>query len=759
MLRMSKAPEFHPVVVPSSLTVEDTVAETPSVDWSACPARKQKHAVKSKNMSQIPADQTETLQEAVAHLRQRVAALETRLDRIDERDGEDSEHVAKFNSTSDVPRRTGDRELSTKLLDQSDMMKVSESVWDSCLFVGLPCVGVGVSSSTTLRNFLKKFLQLGFTAFVFIYLLEDPVSPDTLDDLLRFRLGVGHSAQSGNQVTHTSMIAELCGNFGALHTTAKQTTLYEDLQSFGDACLFLCVLAQISWFVLTMAEMTDTGKFVLALESAPRDQTTNIVVTGGCGTWDDKLQNVTVVTRLVSLSPRRRFALFLFVVVPRLLIATTLGITGGWYLALATNQGELILNVVALNFVISLDEGLCRCLVPRRVCTALSNMEPLRVKSSKVPPSSSLVKFVFLGVAVVSIYLVLLNPFFGRLFLAQRILCSGDTDFIYAVNPATGVVYVARAEDVASVDGWSATERAVFQVAQPDVTDVDRWVEGWVLHADLAESGASTVLATVHPNRTADLQDISFELSSFEQVAVMSTNTVSEGSQHLSCFDLDAGASTAASLLEVRSLLGNNSVEGCGDDLALALQSCSDPEMSRFRAFCPVTCGCADRLDASLSIDDATGWPATIFGSVAFGCPGACIANRQAFSGILFRRNSSSIAIGSQCADVPVEHLTNPSVDFDHLPSVDEAGAVSYDFNSMYIPRRLHGYANGLLALSLLDQTFTEYVWHQAQRFEVLGHTEPGSSASLWQHVVSCGIVDTIVGGTWACPGRRTPAI
>ena len=71
------------MVVPSSLTVEDTVPETPSVDWSACPARKPKHAVKFKKMSQIPADQTETLQEAVAHLRQRVAALETRLDSID----------------------------------------------------------------------------------------------------------------------------------------------------------------------------------------------------------------------------------------------------------------------------------------------------------------------------------------------------------------------------------------------------------------------------------------------------------------------------------------------------------------------------------------------------------------------------------------------------------------------------------------------------------------------------------------------------
>jgi len=136
-----------------------------------------------------------------------------------------------------------------------------------------------------------------------------------------------------------------------------------------------------------MAEVTDTWKFMLALGSAPRGETTNIIVTGAAGNLDDKLINVTVVTRLVTLSERRRFALVLFVVLPRLFVAVALGMTGSRYLTFSTNQAELILNVVALNFVVLLDEELYTCLVPSRVRTALSNMEPLRITSCMIPSS------------------------------------------------------------------------------------------------------------------------------------------------------------------------------------------------------------------------------------------------------------------------------------------------------------------------------------------------------------------------------------
>merc|ERR1712136_255928 len=124
------------------------------------------------------------------------------------------------------------------------------------------------------------------------------------------------------------------------------------------------------------------------------------------------------------------------------------------------------------------------------------------------------------------------------------------------------------------------------------------------------------------------------------------SQSVTEGSQGLACVDLDAGASNQSCLWEVRAILGNSDITGCDDDLALSHRSCARPEMSRFRALCPVTCGCRDVWNA------------------------------------------------------------------------DTGGPIEYDFNSIYIPRWLHGYMEGLLALLLRDSSFSERVWRQAQVFE-----------------------------------------
>lgn len=89
---------------------------------------------------------------------------------------------------------------------------------------------------------------------------------------------------------------------------------------------------------------------------------------------------------------------------------------------------------------------------------------------------------------------------------------------------------------------------------------------------------------------------------------------------------------------------------------------------------------------------------------------------------------------------------------------MDHAGFVSYDFNTVYIPRWLHGYINGLIALSSLDSSFSESVRRVATTFEQLGHIQLGTSGRLWQHVVSRGIADTIVSGSWEImPGSPHP--
>lgn len=701
----------------------------------------------------------ETFEEAIVHLRQRLASLERRLSQVEGRTATSDTDSRASKSICSVPsQRDPEREVTQKLLDQGDMVAISESVWDAFLFIGHVCVGMDVSTMLVCVYVLNLCLQLGFTAVVYTTLLEDPLGPDTMDDLMRYRLGVAHSAQYANSVTHRSMISQICEENNALHTSALQSTLYQDLGSFGGGGVYLCLLAQTAWFVLTMVEMNDAWNFMLALWSVPRGASTKILLVDGVedGCLDDKLEKITVVTRLVSLSSKRCLVMCVFVLAPRLLIAIVLGITGSWYLSLETSQADLILNVVALTFVVSLDEELYKSFVPRRAHIALTNMEPLHVRSFHIPPFIPvLLKTLCVGTAVLGVHLTMIVPFFEKLALAQDILCSGNTDFVYAVNPASGVVHVAKAMDETEVGVWFTTEKAIFQMARPEVTDNN----GWKLDADLVAIGASPVtLARNQLDRTIALEDTPFDVFAFDEILSMTSHSVAEGAEGLHCEDLDAGASSVSSLWEVQAILGNSNITSCDDDLELSLQSCAQPEMSRFRAFCPVTCGCRDVWNTRVDIGDFTGWPATVFGSSEYGCPAACISFRAAVSSFLLEQNDPDMAIGSRCMDVPVGYLTNPDVRWRTFRSVNEDGPIPYDSNSIYIPRWLHGYITGLHALLMYDSSFSESVWKQAHDFELWGLIEPGTADALWEHIISGGIVDTIVSGTWELmPGSPHP--
>jgi len=73
---------------------------------------------------------------------------------------------------------------------------------------------------------------------------------------------------------------------------------------------------------------------------------------------------------------------------------------------------------------------------------------------------------------------------------------------------------------------------------------------------------------------------------------------------------------------------------------------------------------------------DYTGWPATIFGSEAYGCPSSCVALRTAYDG--FRSDHAGTTFPDMttlgCEDATPLALTNPSIDFNTFPAVNEDG-------------------------------------------------------------------------------------
>jgi len=158
---------------------------------------------------------------------------------------------------------------------------------------------------------------------------------------------------------------------------------------------------------------------------------------------------------------------------------------------------------------------------------------------------------------------------------------------------------------------------------------------------------------------------------------------------------------------------------------------------------------------------DYTGWPATIFGSEAYGCPSSCVALRTAYDG--FRSDHAGTTFPDMttlgCEDATHLALTNPSIDFNTFPAVNEDGMlIPYDRDTVYLPRWLHSYLTGLFSVLLQESTFSAYVRTGAFDFVSWGLIPEGWQTYLWEHVESAEIVQTILSGSWELmPGIPHP--
>ena len=235
--------------------VQDNGTESWSLTDEPCPALPYRTKVQGFDHNEVKLD---CVVDSVAQLQERVALLEERFKKVqvvEANANAGGSRPSQAGSSLNVQHSAsiGDRALpaepaalTKQFLDEKASISMAESMWDACLFVGLPCIGHDVSLVIVFVYMLNLVLQLGFTVVVFNTLLADPLGPEDMDELLHFRLGAAHDAQYANRITSSSMLSEVCDVVGSLHTSAEQTDLYDNLQRFTSGGVFLCLLAQIA---------------------------------------------------------------------------------------------------------------------------------------------------------------------------------------------------------------------------------------------------------------------------------------------------------------------------------------------------------------------------------------------------------------------------------------------------------------------------------------------------------------------------------
>ncbi|CAE6937447.1 UBP19, partial [Symbiodinium sp. CCMP2456] len=135
-----------------------------------------------------------------------------------------------------------------------------------------------------------------------------------------------------------------------------------------------------------------------------------------------------------------------FVVLSRLGIAIMLGTSGGLWLALTRDVTNIMLNAVALLFVLEIDDLLYKVLAPKHAIKYLASVREFEVGHRKTWAGVDMSCVVKVTTLVLTLgcfirYTVWENAVQAD--HARRLLCGGNQDFVYGSHPSLGPVFVA----------------------------------------------------------------------------------------------------------------------------------------------------------------------------------------------------------------------------------------------------------------------------------------------------------------------------
>ena len=153
--------------------------------------------------------------------------------------------------------------------------------------------------------------------------------------------------------------------------------------------------------------------------------------------------------RIYCLSWGRALALLITYII-RAGIASVLLVAGILWLARTTSIEELMLNAVALNAILDVDEFLFEGMTPIKLQHAIRSLEPISVSyTHRRSQTESMVHFLAVLVTVLASYLLLLAPLSETMMTVKRELCDGQRDFVVSYNTETQISSGLLTQDVA----------------------------------------------------------------------------------------------------------------------------------------------------------------------------------------------------------------------------------------------------------------------------------------------------------------------
>lgn len=361
----------------------------------------------------------------------------------------------------------------------TDQCVLEGSVWDGALFIGTRFMGRAGSAYNGLLLAFNVLMQLMFTVIVRGNLASFEYGETTLAAMRQWRLAVGHHLKNYDKKDGTSFVSRVCAGDGALEMSSSQRDTLElineylprfdveghdSLMKFGFIGPTMSLMALSVWILSVSREWRRILQVFRALSGLPRGDKTEVQAThlgDGLG-WELKAVN------------RQRIFLYNCTVLPlRGLIALALLYAGALYLIHTIDMGDLLLNAVALDFVLSIDEVVFCNLSPLQTRNLIAFMQALPMKQKKHYRGldrQAPLALLFCCLLIVVAYFWGLQGVIASLEDVRDVLCSGKLSFVYT-NPNFPPFY-----------GWASTvetNKGVFKPAgrvwdNPDIDEVDR---------------------------------------------------------------------------------------------------------------------------------------------------------------------------------------------------------------------------------------------------------------------------------------------
>jgi len=327
--------------------LDETEVKAPSAPRIGIDKRRSGSEMELEEVRDDVAEAKKYFEHALSSIREDIQQLE-----------ENIEHRVHADATRDLSIP-----LETAVKDR-DRYHVKPSVWDAALFFGFQAFDKWTHSLLAIAFMFNLLIQSLLCAIVCFAIADDSYSPGIVDELAVWR-----------SIANATEVAKMCDDDMSLSRYDLQRELYDEAQGYVEVLHLgkgkiaigpvLSAIVILMWTLNVSSVIRDVVDFVKSINNLRKASNKFSVRYPSQGVF--RLQGVNK-------------ARFIYAVVAgflQVLIALLLLVGGSLWLVYTKSIKDLMLNAVALDYVMEFDELLYNVIIPRKVKALIGGMEPL----------------------------------------------------------------------------------------------------------------------------------------------------------------------------------------------------------------------------------------------------------------------------------------------------------------------------------------------------------------------------------------------